>query len=268
MLLALNTFFGPAVKLDQRSSMAQADEPIVIEVTLMGKIAQPSAWHTTNCAPHGDLDADGGDVWHDDQRVRLIRRPDGTYGNAARPCRGRTVVARVARRVGGPGFEPGSESGTQEPAGDLIDALVAQTADSNSVMARMAVLVDEMEKLARRRDEGVDAMPNVGSTLTAGLASITPQPKQVRLQFAAGLPTLRSIFAQSILSIDDGVELPLEQHGMGMQRSLVVSILRTWCDYIRRATATISLPSRSRRSICIPHANACAAQPVGGNCRA
>src|SRR5690606_36758983 len=71
--------------------------------------------------------------------------------------------------------------------------------------------------------------------LAQGLASVTPQPRQVRLQLAAGLPTLREILAHSILSIDDGVELALDQHGLGMQRSLVVSILRTWCDYLRHS---------------------------------
>ena len=52
LLLALNTFFGAAVKLDPSLFHDKSvDEPIVIEVTLVGEIEQPNAWHAAYCLP-------------------------------------------------------------------------------------------------------------------------------------------------------------------------------------------------------------------------
>ena len=50
LLMALNLFFGAAVKLDTTLFHGgQVDEPIVIEVTLTGEIEQPTAWHANCC---------------------------------------------------------------------------------------------------------------------------------------------------------------------------------------------------------------------------
>jgi putative ATP-dependent endonuclease of OLD family len=121
----------------------------------------------------------------------------------------------------------------------------------------MAALMTEMEVLVARSNEdaGWEAVAALEQRLAQGLASITPQPKQVRLQLAAGLPSLRNIIAQSILSIDDGVELEVDHHGLGMQRSLVVSILRTWCDYVRTDARDYLFAIEEPEIYLHPHAN-------------
>jgi predicted ATP-dependent endonuclease of OLD family len=57
----------------------------------------------------------------------------------------------------------------------------------------------------------------------------------VHLRLERGLPSLRSLFGQAVLSLDDGVELDFAQHGLGIQRSLAVAALNTWCETSRRA---------------------------------
>ena len=73
------------------------------------------------------------------------------------------------------------------------------------------------------------------ASLSRGLVSITPQRSRVRLNLDQNIPSLRSIFTRGVMSIDNGVELAFDQHGLGLQRSFVVSTLRTWCDLIRDA---------------------------------
>jgi putative ATP-dependent endonuclease of the OLD family len=129
------------------------------------------------------------------------------------------------------------------------------------VLARMAALMGEMERLVARPSDGEgvaggwEPVVALEQRLAQGLASITPQPKHVRLQLAAGLPTLRGMIAQSILSIDDGVELGLEHHGLGMQRSLVISILRTWCEYVRNRRRDYLFAIEEPEIYLHPHAN-------------
>jgi hypothetical protein len=238
ILWALHTFFGPAVKLDDALFFGmRSDQPIVVEVTLAGRIAEPSAWHAAHCTRRGDewmLTA--ASVWRDDQRLRYVRLPDGVY--ARQTPRDRAECERLFPEWRVVWADRGlNQEANLERKGllsDVVDAMLAQAAVQDNVVGRMARLVDELQALASHRGDGWTPITELEQKLTAGLVAVTPQPSQVRLQLAAGLPSLRTIFAQSLLSIDDGVELALEQHGMGMQRSLVVSILHTWCDTVRR----------------------------------
>lgn len=266
LLLALNTFFGAAVKLDSALFYGgQAEEPIVIEVTCVGEIEQPTAWHAAHCVPcKGGFALTVAHVWHGEHRLRLIRRPDGSYVRQTPRDRAEVEKLLPQWRVIWADQGLNQEASLDRKGGllgDLIDALLMQTDGKQNVLARMATLMAEMAALLARPEAGGedvagwDEVLALEARLSRGLASITPQPKQVRLQFAAGLPTLRSIIAQSVLSIDDGVELPLDQHGMGMQRSLVISILRTWCDYVRNDHRDYLFAIEEPEIYLHPHAN-------------
>jgi hypothetical protein len=180
-------------------------------------------------------------VWNAEQRFRLLRRQDGLYERQTPRDRAEVEKLLPEWRIiwADRGLNQDVSLDRKGLLSDLIDALLAQVGASDNVLTRMAALMVEMENLVARPDEGEglhigwEPILALEERLAQGLASITPQHKQVRLRLAAGLPTLRSIFAQSFLSIDDGTELELDQHGLGMQRSLVVSILRAWCDYVR-----------------------------------
>ena len=263
LLMALNTLFGSASKLDATLFHGgQCDEPIVIEVTLVGEVQQPSAWHNTFCTPtKSGWAMTIASVWNTEQRFRLIRRPDGLYQRQT--PRDRLEIERLLPewRVIWADQKLNQEASLQRKGllSDLIDALLEQSREGDNVLARMATLMAELEELAARPDASVRAgwepILALEERLAQGLASITPQPKQVRLQLAAGLPTLRNVIAQSVLSIDDGVELELDDHGLGVQRSLVVSILRTWCDYVRSSQRDYLFAIEEPEIYLHPHAN-------------
>ncbi len=265
LLMALNLFFGPAVKLDPMLFHGgRPDEPCVIEATLEGEVEQPTAWHAAFCTPgKRGYTLTVAHVWSAERRHRLIRRVDGSYQRQS--LRDRAEVERLLPqwRVIWADHKLNHEASLERKGllGDLIDALVAQAEGGNGVLARLGALMAEMGRIAARPPAGdrgaVDWTPieALESRLAQGLASATPRSKTVRLQLGAGLPTLRSIIAQSALSIDDGVELALEQHGLGMQRSLVVSILRTWCDYVRNDRRDYLFAIEEPEIYLHPHAN-------------
>jgi hypothetical protein len=260
LLMALNLFFGSAVRLDPSLFHGgQPEEPIVIEATLVGEIEQPNAWHTTYCTPvKGGWALTVASVWTAEQRFRLIRRPDGLYQRQTPRDRAEVEKLLPEWRViwADQNFSQDASLERKGLLSDLVDALLARGGDS--VLARLSTLLGEMQELLVRSSAGSsgwEPIEALEAKLAHGLASITPQPKQVRLQLSAGLPTLRSIIAQSMLSINDGVELALDQHGLGMQRSLIVSILRTWCDYVRNDQRDYLFAIEEPEIYLHPHAN-------------
>lgn len=244
ILLALHHFFGTAVKLDVGNFHAkQSDRPIVVELTLTGKIDAPGTWHTTNCVQRGDSwELTVASVWLGDQRRRYTRRADGRY--VRQTPRDRAACERLLPewRVIWADRRLQQETNLERKSllSDLIDNTLLAV-DPASAMGRMMSLLDELAALSAQRhvdgyeqDDEWGVLADLERKLGAGLGAITPQPKRVRLDLAAGVPSMREIFAQSVLQIDDGVALDLDQHGLGMQRSLVVSLLHTWCDVVRR----------------------------------
>jgi hypothetical protein len=266
VLLALHTFFGPTVKLDPTYFYRKgSDAPVVIEVTLVGKIESPQAWHRQHCVPQGELwTLTVAGVWRGDQRRRYVQGPDGEYVRLGTHDRRELAQLLPEWRVIWADRALNQEANLERKSlmSDLVDALLAQGAQHpETVVGRMAALVAELELLVASRtpadpdDARWAPIAALEARLAQGLTAIAPQPSRVHLRLAEGLPSLRTIFAQSLLSIDDGVELDWTQHGLGMQRALVVSILRTWCDSVRDVARDYLFAIEEPEIYLHPHAN-------------
>lgn len=244
ILLALDTFFSSAVKLDAGFfNGKRSDQPLIIELTLEGSLpTQPAAWHALNCLP---VEGKPGNfrrltvasVWRGERRTRYIRRGDGLYYRQTHADR-----AQVERLL--PEFRAiwADRRFTDEVSlerrsllGDVLEAMLAQAEAGDSVIRRAARLMAELEHLLADRLEPALWAPvqALETSLAHGLAAITPQRKHVRLRLERGLPTVHRLFAQGAMSLDDGVELDFAQHGLGVQRSLALAALNTWCEYRR-----------------------------------
>jgi predicted ATP-dependent endonuclease of OLD family len=67
--------------------------------------------------------------------------------------------------------------------------------------------------------------------LAKGLNSINPNA-EVRFDFESYIPSAKDLFYSARPLVSDGVEISPDEHGLGMQRSFVVSTLSTWCEYV------------------------------------
>lgn len=240
VLLALHHFFGATTKLDTdlfhgKTSVA----PVVVQVTLVGALAQPTTWQQAHCARRGkQWSLTVASVWQGDRRLRLLQRSDGLFVRQSARDRAEVEKLLPAWRVIWADSVRRPETDLERPGllSDLVDDLLAH-AGGHGALGRVAALLAELSTLlAHREDPAWEAVAQLEQRLGVGLAAITPQPKQVRLQLGAGLPSLRDLFARSALQIDDGVALDLERHGLGVQRSLVVAVLHVWCEVVRRST--------------------------------
>ncbi len=239
ILLALDYFFSPAVKLDAALfNGKRTDRPLIVEVTLEGPLDHPGQWHAAHCTPHGSgCRLTLASVWSDEGRTRYVRRADGVYVRQTQQDRAQSERLLPEFRVIWADRHLSDEAKLERRSllSDVLDAMLARSGPEPSIIGRMAELVDELQTLLAGREASELWRPvaDLEASLTRGLASITPQRKAVRLRMEQAAPTLRSLFAQGMMSLDDGVELDFAQHGLGVQRSLSVAALNTWCEYLR-----------------------------------
>ncbi|MDI9546212.1 MAG: AAA family ATPase [Chloroflexota bacterium] len=244
ILLALDMAFGNTAKLDEAMfNGKQTDEPVIVEVTVQGEIERPSQWHAENCTLNGKTYAlTVAAVWTAAGRTRFIRRGDGLYAKQTARDREQLAVLLPEFRIIWADSRLNDEANLEKKnlISDLIDALLEQgQAQELSIVHRIDGLMRELQALVGRDNPAEphlwQPVEELEASLSRGLVSITPQRSRVRLNLDQNIPSLRSIFTRGVMSIDNGVELAFDQHGLGLQRSFVVSTLRTWCDLIRDA---------------------------------
>ncbi len=241
ILLALDYFFSPVAKLDAGVfNGKQTTRPVIVEVTLEGAIAQPTQWHTAHCLPNGEgYRLTVASVWDGEGRTRYIRRADGVYLRQNQQDRSQSERLLPEYRVIWADRHLSDEAKLERRSllSDVLDAMVSRAGSEATIIGRAAELVAELDQLLANRDAAALWQPvaELEASLTQGLAAIMPQRKAVRLRLDQAVPTLRGLFAQGIMSLDDGVELDFAHHGLWIQRSLAVAALNTWCDYLRDA---------------------------------
>jgi predicted ATP-dependent endonuclease of OLD family len=243
ILLALQLAFGNSHRLDASMFNAKRTrEPVIVEITVEGRVAAPTQWHATNCQVRDErYRLTVAHLWTTGGRTRMIRRPDGEYYKQTARDREMCEALLPEFRIIWADTRLTDEIDPEKNSlmGDLLDALLARVAAEDSVVTRLQAAIDELRRLADRRTSEDPMLwkqvEELEASLSAGLAAITPQPKRVRLQLESGIPTVRALLAKGTLLIDDGVELDFDRHGLGLQRSFVVSALSAWCEFIRDA---------------------------------
>ena len=244
ILQAMDLAFGNASKLDEAMFNSKRTElPVVVELTVQGAIAELGPWHETNCLPHGRQHTlTVAHIWTGSGRARFIRREDGRYHKQSASDREMCASLMPEFRIiwADTRLNDGANPDKKNLLGDLVEALLtARDGDQSSIVLRVDELIRELRHLVDRDDSAGLALwrdiEELEESLSAGLLSITPQRSRVRFHLDQNVPSLRSIFTKGVLSIDNGVELAFDQHGLGLQRSFVVSALNAWCATIRDA---------------------------------
>ena len=244
ILLAMDMAFGNMAKLDESMfNGKQTDEPVIVEVTVQGEVERPGPWHSENCALTGKSYAlTVASLWTTAGRMRFIRRSDGLYHKQTSRDREQCASLLPEFRIIWADSRLNDEANLEKRnlISDLIDALLERgEAQELSIVHRIDGLMQELQTLVSRDNPAEpllwNAVEELEASLSRGLVSITPQRSRVRLNLDQNIPSLRSIFTKGVMSIDNGVELAFDQHGLGLQRSFVVSTLSTWCDTIRDA---------------------------------
>ena len=241
VLFALRDFFNNPAKLnEQLFNSEQTDKPVIVEITFRGQITSTTEWHDTYCSQLKDdiyeLTIIRG--WLPDERpLNAIRKTDNTLQKFA--IKDEFVKALLPRfRIIMADPKPSAETAPKKDSliYDLLNDMVQRDDSASSIVAKMKTLIQEFETLVKRDDPANqaawEAVRQLEESLSQGLASITPHNSRVRLVPHLPMTTVNDIFLNGSVRINDGVELDFTQHGLGLQRSFVVSLLNTWCEKI------------------------------------
>lgn len=118
--------------------------------------------------------------------------------------------------------------GKTNPFGRLIQSILANL--DPSLKAEMEVSLSESTKKLNRSagDSRVKAVAEVEGRLKQYVAEI--MPADVELEFQC--PTVESVLSTPNMMIDDGFRGPVQYKGHGLQRAMIVSILRAYADLV------------------------------------
>jgi predicted ATP-dependent endonuclease of OLD family len=257
VLLALELLLSGSTKVDEKVINNWEDEDsqgrqVIIEVSAVGIIDDPDNWCQENC----DcilIDRGGGSGseylcrltvarhWTTSSNTynRYIRRSDGFYHKAGRDDRGKyeSLLPRYYLIAADTDLQ---EEITPGKSRSLMRDLFNQAFERfkkgqpNSLVNQMQNHLDTLAKiLDREKSTQVDwgEIEVLEELLAEGLSSVNPSAR-VGFSFLDCLPSVKDLFTSGEPWIHDGVTLAPDDHGLGMQRSFVVSTLRAWCEYV------------------------------------
>lgn len=243
VLFALRDFFDNPTKLNpQLFNSDQTDNTIIVEITFRGTLTEVEEWHQTNCVQleNGIYELTIARGWSTEKRkFDHIRKADGTLHKFSSTKDKKFVEFLLPKfRVIMADHKPSDETSAKKDSliYDLIEDMIKRDKASQSIIGQLNGLIEQFEELVDRNNQDNEdawhAVRQLEESLSTGLAAITPQQGQVKLIPHRPMTNVNDIFLKSALRIDDGVELDFSQHGLGLQRSFIVSMLNTWCEKI------------------------------------
>jgi len=246
---ALDLFFSNKVRLPKSwYNEKKTDKPIIIEVVFRGE-GHDDAWCHENCIDNGDgtYDLTVAYIWRwdasrqDSSRLGLIYQGTG-YRKIKKEDKERLDELFPEYRLL-PAHTKWSDEASIEK-NDLLFELIRFILEGQANIRRRSIIhklqrsIEQLKQLARRESAPNSSawreIEDLEKLLSEGINSITPGKPSVRIDVESAIPDLTSIFTKGKIYIDDGAELDFSEHGMGLQRSLVASILHAWHETVAR----------------------------------
>jgi hypothetical protein len=263
VLYALELFCSTSTKVGETlinnwGSQHSEGRRVIVEVTAVGVMGELDGWCRENC----DcvlIEKEGAEEEGAEHLCRLtvarqwttssnsynrhIRRSDGLYHRASRHDRGRYESLLPQYRLVAADSDLGAEISpgkSKSLMGDLFEQALERfrQGQDDSVVHQMEAHLDALTKILARDAEGEDVpgvdwseIEQLEGLLANGLSAVNPNA-EVKFGYRDCLPSVRDLFVGGEPIILDGIELSPSDHGLGMQRSFVVSTLGAWCEYV------------------------------------
>lgn len=241
VLYALRYFFGVNTKSqdDCLYYLKDTSHPIIMEITFCGKIANPQNWHQTNCLFRGGVYyLTLISVFTTDKRVKLIKNANDVIRKQMPADNDNVDSLQPEFRL----FQADSSlSDAVKPekktlAAELIEDVISnsQNASNRTIQHKIQKSLKELEQLVQR-DNNRDAWKDLEKlevSISSGLMELGPGRPGVKFTVSESIPTLQDIFSKGRFTIEDGVEIGFEGQGLGVQRTFLISLLKTWVETI------------------------------------
>jgi predicted ATP-dependent endonuclease of OLD family len=244
---ALDKFFSSARKLEvENFNNKETGKPVIVEVVFSGKIPSVEQWHLENCDvknPTLGQESEGKFIlavmWQggeNEGRTDYIRRPNGALrkvtGNDTKTYKPLLPKYRLISADSRLSEQANPEK--NDLLTDLIDDVIANVQRPESAIFQISQKINEIKALTSRvaNDDAWHEIEQLEEEISNSLSPITSTTSTVRLQIQQNVPDTKNIFLQGKIQIEDGVDLNFSQHGLGVQRSFVASVLHVWCKQI------------------------------------
>ncbi len=103
----------------------------------------------------------------------------------------------------------------------------------SNIVTQINSKLEELRALTQRMSGG-DAWEEVHQLerdISEALRGVTPGMPRVIIDLAPGIPSLEQLFEGCKVKITDSeFTLDIDRHGLGLQRSFALAVLKTWCD--------------------------------------
>lgn len=247
LLKALKDFFATtASKLSDNCFHGNdCQHPVVVEITFRGEINEASDWHQVNCVNGGEsYQFTVARVWPDPatSRQTFIKQSDGSYRKAATADNDdlERLLPRFRLIDGESRFDRDSSPDKNDLISDLMDDLLATEQSNRSILYKIRKqyqsLCDLLERAEPPNAHAWREVEKMEHSISKGLGALTPAGPRVRFRFKDILPELQAIMLKSTIKVDDGVELDFREHGLGLQRTFILSVLSVWCQRLENQT--------------------------------
>lgn len=256
ILLALESFFDNKTKLPLDCfNEKQDDSPIIIEIEFVGSNKEIDQAATTYQCPefrnhYCRLDGSNycltaGLVWpRPDQggRFYYIRKSNQTCIKISR-----TQEKNLLNEALFPTFRlikadsrlhdeanPSKVNLLQELIDDVLKIADPQGINRRNIVVKIRKKLDQLKDLVKRipNDPQWRFLEELENQITDSLENITPSKTHVSIDISQSVPELTDLFHNSKIKIIDGIELDFDKQGLGLQRSFVLALLRTWSNRI------------------------------------
>lgn len=239
VFLALQYFFSNTTKLvnDELYNNKDTSQPIIIEVSFIGNIKDSDEWHKTNCERIGEnLRLTLLSVATPESRINFIRKPNGELKKQSTSDKDKILNLSPRFRLVPADAKLSDEVNPDKKnlVSDLIDEILVatQTSSTRSIVRKIQKNLDQLNQLLVRDNLNNSSswreIERLENLLSSGLSDLTPGKPQVHFSMKENIPTLESLFHKGRFRISDGIDIGIENHGLGLQRSFLVSILNTW----------------------------------------
>lgn len=245
---ALEKFFSSTRKLDpEYFNNKQISQPVIVELSFSGKIPSVEQWHLDNCNVESrNLGQESKGkiciavVWQggeNEGRTDYIRKPNGELRkigtNDTKVFKTLLPKYRLISADSRLGDQANPEK--SDLVTELILDVISNVQRPDSAIFQIEQKIAELKALTSRDGVGDNAWQEIEELekrISNSLSPITSTTPQVHLQIQQNVPEVKNLFLQGKIQIEDGVELSFSQHGLGIQRSFVASILHVWCEQI------------------------------------
>ena len=243
---ALEAFNSSASKLPESLFNSKVTtSPIIVELTIVGVVTDATDWQKESCFQGQPVDEPYkltiSKIWTTEKRYIYIKQPDNSYKKVSVTRYNQECVPLLPqfRLVASDSrFNHEADPSKSKLIHDLLEAQL-NNEEEGSIVKQVRDAVTSLNSLVTRERMRAETQPQwaaieeLEDAISSGLSSVSPRLQKVRFQLTNNIPNIEDIFYKGQIMIDDGVELDFQDHGLGMQRALVVSILQAWCQFIR-----------------------------------